>query len=340
MAGNLPPPAPALLGHANGATYTGGMPLRAPLLEWQAVSDIDGTGSPVSYTVRVATDAAMTDIVYLAEEIDVPAHQVPLSAGLLNSTTYYWDVEAIDAYGASADRDGNGNWSPSAPWSFTTENPGNNIYGVIHGAIRGLTVSNQVITNLTAASIAQTNNTALFEAANCQNGNCVYTVWALPGSVNLRANAANFNPKNKSLSGIQADGDYTENFLLNAQVVQVTIRVNNNNALHTNHKGTSGLPDDNVPVVGFGGYGRYTTEIQASSVRFGIGQALDKNGSANYSQVNSGVDSYLDARFDFAMSATDIACNDTEVTLTGQTTGGVSFSGTDDITTDCDAQCH
>lgn len=53
-------------------------------------------------------------------------------------------------------------------------------------------------------------------------------------------------------------------------------------------------------------------------------------------------DGNSDAAFMFQMQATGIICEDTEVTLHGQTFGGVPFTGTDTITTqDCDAGgCH
>jgi hypothetical protein len=344
LSGNLAPPAPALSYPANGATNV----FRAALLEWTGVTDADLTGSPISYTVRIATDAAMTNIVYTAEEIPYAFHQVPIEAGLNFSTLYYWDVEALDGYGASVDRNGSGVWSPSAPFTFTTEGSGNNVYGVVHGAIRGLSISNQVITNLNNASIAQTNNTALSERvsydptiqnSNGTTGAYAYTVWALPGTVNLLADADNFAPKTKT--GITVVADQTidnQNILLPADVVPVTIRVNNDLPLHTNHKGAGSLPNDNVPVVVFGSGTFTTSTIDATKVLFGPGKAHDKNNAASYSNVNG--DGYTDATFDFAMSASGINCNDTQVTLTGETTGGQAFSGTDSIATDCDATCH
>jgi hypothetical protein len=344
LAGNLAPPMPALTSPANAA----GNVFRAALLQWTGVIDVDLTGSPISYTVRIATDAAMSNIVYIAEEVPYAFHQVPLEAGLNFSTTYYWDVEAIDGYGASLDRNGSGVWSPSAPFAFTTENSGNSLYGVVHGAIRGLTASNQVITSLNNASIAQTNNTPQSTVVVCDPtvpnadgtfGACAYSVWALAGTVNLRADADNFAAKNRTGMTVEADKSLTgQNFLLDAEVLPVTVRVNNDQPLHTNHNGTNGAQNDVVPVNVYGSATIPANLINPASIKVGPGKAPDRNSAAVFSQVNG--DGIQDATFDVWMGASQIACNATQVTVTGETTSGLAFSGTDTVTTQCNAGCH
>ena len=51
---------------------------------------------------------------------------------------------------------------------------------------------------------------------------------------------------------------------------------------------------------------------------------------------------FIDANFAFHTEETGIMCNETEVTLTGETFGGDEFSGTDTIdATDCEELiCH
>ena len=78
-------------------------------------------------------------------------------------------------------------------------------YGVVFGAVRGLIASSQVVTNLTSVTIAQTNGTELYKRViydptvvndDGSSGAMAYTVWAYPGSVDLRANAANSTAPN------------------------------------------------------------------------------------------------------------------------------------------------
>ena len=149
---NSPPPAPTLVSPADGAT---GEAL-AVILDWTSVADPDGDA--VTYTVRIATDAAMTAVIYEQDQIAQSIHAVPPGSGLANDTDYWWDVQALDEYGASVDPVG-GAWVPSAPFMFRTAPSGNNNIGVIQGVIRGLTQSNAIVTQLNNASIAQTNGT-------------------------------------------------------------------------------------------------------------------------------------------------------------------------------------
>jgi hypothetical protein len=307
---------------------------------------------PVTYSVRIATDAAMTNVIYTAEELPFAFHLVPFSAGLDFSTTYYWDVEAIDPFGASLDRDGSGNWSPSSPNNFATENSGNNTYGVIHGAIRGLTASNQIITDLTAASIAQTNNTAVMERVSYDPtianddgsfGAYAYTVWALPGSVTLESDASNFDPKSKTGINIQVGQTIPgEDFLLQESVIPVSIRVNNNLTLHPHHdgslQGSTFLPNDIVPVSVFGSVTFDATTIDLPTVRFGPAEASDRDGLKQDTFVNG--DGFLDSTLDFDMSDTGIGCSQGTVVLTGETTAGDLFRGSKAVTDDCNAACH
>jgi hypothetical protein len=84
------------------------------------------------------------------------------------------------------------------------------------------------------------------------------------------------------------------------------------------------------------------TNIDPASVRFGpalggIMPASTPDFSTDYDS-----DGLIDAKFDFLMGDTGIACTDVTATLEGELTGGVeAFKGTDSINTqDCTAECH
>lgn len=81
------------------------------------------------------------------------------------------------------------------------------------------------------------------------------------------------------------------------------------------------------------------TQVDPVSLRLGIGEALATTSGAvaDYDE-----DTNADVAFGFSTQDTGIFCNDTEVTLVGQTIDGESFTGTDTIdASDCDAtSCH
>jgi hypothetical protein len=80
-------------------------------------------------------------------------------------------------------------------------------------------------------------------------------------------------------------------------------------------------------------------QIDVSTLRFGIG------GAANISypwHLDTNADGDTDVVFAFKTEDSGIFCGDTEVSLVGETSTGISFKGTDTIsTTDCTEQsCH
>ncbi len=85
----VPPPGAFLLQFpGNGATDIS----RVALLSWNTSSDVE------TYTVRVATDPAMTNLVVSASELTETTYQ--LQPGQLQPcTTYYWGVTAFNASG-------------------------------------------------------------------------------------------------------------------------------------------------------------------------------------------------------------------------------------------------
>lgn len=82
------------------------------------------------------------------------------------------------------------------------------------------------------------------------------------------------------------------------------------------------------------------TTIDASTVQFGPAQgSIDPGSTPNFDddQDSDGLD---DAYLEFLTGDTGVGCADTEMTLTGETDTGLTFVGSDMITTNCNAQCH
>ncbi len=71
------------------------------------------------------------------------------------------------------------------------------------------------------------------------------------------------------------------------------------------------------------------TQVDWESVRFGPKEAVEKHGRVHLRDV--GKDGDIDAVLHFRIPETGIRCRDTEATLTGETFGGVPFTGTDRI---------
>ena len=124
---NLNPSAFALSTPTNGTTVK-----TVALFDWQdampeptGADPTDLTG--VTYTLRIATDPAMSNVIYTREEIQQSLLAVDDTAGLDDLTTYYWDVEAIDGFGGRT-------LSSNGPFQFDTDNQ-NNVPGVITGLV-------------------------------------------------------------------------------------------------------------------------------------------------------------------------------------------------------------
>jgi hypothetical protein len=114
---------------------------------WNMTSDPDS--DMLSYTLVVSKTADMKTIVHVQEGLTTPYAIINYEDGLLDLSTYYWQVIAIDSYGAQ---------TASAVRHFTTDNR-NGIPVAITGKVRdidGIAVAGAIIsiagTTVTAAS--------------------------------------------------------------------------------------------------------------------------------------------------------------------------------------------
>jgi len=83
-----------------------------PLLEWERAA-----GFGVSYTVRIARDAAFTDVVFSASGITDRVAAVDPGV-LAPDTTYHWRVEAVNSSGATIAADGHRTFTTAeGPWT-------------------------------------------------------------------------------------------------------------------------------------------------------------------------------------------------------------------------------
>jgi hypothetical protein len=280
----------------------------------------------------------MTSIVYLEEEIEVSGHMVA-PGGLDVSTTYWWDVQAIDEYGARL--------APTTPVTFTTDNSSNNNTGLIHGVIRGLTQSDVAVAQLTNAQLAQQNVATqpqfiywFNDPAYGGDGTLLYDVEVVAGSgLQFQASALGYEPAQRTINVAVDQEIWNTNYALYV-ALDVEIDVNKGKKVHTNHKGPP-VDDlnDVIPVVvkGSSSPAFNANQINAATVRFGVNRIKDANG-ATISDVEP--DGDLDATFEYLNSEAGIECGDTEVTIQGELNSGEPFAGTDTIDTECNAGCH
>ena len=104
----------------------------ALIFVWEGSTDPDGVD--VTYNLLIATDNRFDDIVYKEEEITTTATIVDKDVvlengdvGLSDLTTYYWEGQAVDAYGSVTDS--------TRTRSFSTDNTGGIAGGFIEGKI-------------------------------------------------------------------------------------------------------------------------------------------------------------------------------------------------------------
>ncbi|MEO5333847.1 MAG: chitobiase/beta-hexosaminidase C-terminal domain-containing protein [Magnetococcus sp. YQC-5] len=114
---NAGPDAFSLLAPANEAKAK-----TVALFNWNPSMDADG----LTYNLIIAKDNAFKDVVYRKEEIWNTTTFVDETAQLNDLTTYYWKIQAVDAYGSITDS--------KETWSFKTDNT-NGIPGIVFGIL-------------------------------------------------------------------------------------------------------------------------------------------------------------------------------------------------------------
>jgi len=85
-----------------------------------------------------------------------------------------------------------------------------------------------------------------------------------------------------------------------------------------------------IPVAVLGSIDFDATQVDYSTVRFGIAEAAPAH-DGHVEDVND--DGYMDAVFHFRTQETGIVCGDTEATLIGEIYDGTSITGTDTVNT-------
>ena len=113
------------------------------VLDWEDTQDTTD-GHDITYLVTISTSPDLSnaaDWIYREEGIEYSTLRIDASNGIENQTTYYWQVIAIDDYGATAE---------TSVWSFTTDNVTNPATGWIKGhvydSISGQPITNAVVT--------------------------------------------------------------------------------------------------------------------------------------------------------------------------------------------------
>lgn len=111
------------------------------VFSWNSSVDPDG----LTYNLIVAADNAFKSVIYHQEGIQTSQAFVDDTVALADLTTYYWKIQAVDAFGKVTESD--------EIWSFKTDNT-NGIPGIIRGIVRS-----DVDFSLIAGASIKLNNT-------------------------------------------------------------------------------------------------------------------------------------------------------------------------------------
>ena len=85
-----------------------------------------------------------------------------------------------------------------------------------------------------------------------------------------------------------------------------------------------------IPAAVLGSTDFDAMQVDVSTVRFGPAEASPAH-DGHVEDVNN--DGYMDMMFHFKTQETGIVCGDTEATLTGETSDGIPFTGSDTMKT-------
>jgi hypothetical protein len=197
--GNLTPAAALQLTPANNAEVESTL---VPI--WNVVTDPDN--DMVSYNLIVSISADMANPVLVKEGLTDSYAVIVFEDGLMDLTTYYWQVWSIDSYGATA---------KSAVRSFKTDNK-NGLPGLIKGYIRdadGNPISNATITF----------GSGRFTKTLANGG---YIILTDPGSCSLAITAPGYQAKTVNL--YTTPGTVLSNDMLLIPVAQVVRNITTN----------------------------------------------------------------------------------------------------------------
>jgi hypothetical protein len=132
------------------------------------------------------------------------------------------------------------------------------------------------------------------------------------------------NPATGAGTAIANHGLSTFGISVDTQVVTIDIKPGSDpNGVNPRSKGV-------IPVAVLGSVDFDATQVDFSTVVFGPGEASPVH-DGHVEDVNA--DALLDMVFHFKVSDTGIACGDPNATLTGETFGGDSITGTDAVKT-------
>jgi hypothetical protein len=156
---------------------------------------------------------------------------------------------------------------------------------------------------------------------------------------------------NNLVGGYEDSGVYYDDAtFVNAQAnVEIEGRGWSNDKLHPHHNDEAISPylDDVIPIVVYGSSTSVgdptnldTDLIDLATVRFGPGGAAISPSHPPQFDLDVDSDGIDDARFNFLMSDSELACSDSSGTLTGDLTTSENFASLPAFTAACSAQCH
>lgn len=170
---NHPPGTFQLLAPANASEQA-----TIALFSWTPAADQDL--DPLTYTLQISQDPGFSSIDYRLENISETMAAVGSEAGLIDHKTYYWNVLAIDSYGAVS--------QSSATWSFTTNNPNS-----LPARIKGYVFNNQGSPLSEATVTAKDGNGTVITSGTTIPGGA-FILLVTPGSYSLSTTAAGYAP--------------------------------------------------------------------------------------------------------------------------------------------------
>ncbi|HIJ88177.1 MAG TPA: hypothetical protein HPP97_10945, partial [Desulfuromonadales bacterium] len=199
LAGNNPPAPFGLTEPLSGSTRPGVLALR-----WEDAVDPDGDA--VTYTLLLSRSSSFSTIDLKRELLLYPAFGIDATAGLQSGATYYWKVQAVDAYGSITESSQTG--------SVTIDNSGG-IPALVEGHALSLYSGLPVV----GASVWSSAGSSTTTAAN---GYFVFTTQS--GNTSVSTSASGFVQATRNI--VTRPGDKTELRIPLEPAVRPTLTVN------------------------------------------------------------------------------------------------------------------